>query len=158
MSRLKRFSHNDQIQWRRSRVAEYCIKSIPITEQSRILAVSEKTIKRDISVLSDMARENLAFHISELLPWEFEKSLQTFEYIKRLGFELYEKSGGGGDDRTKVSILRLIAEAEAAKFKLLQEGPNVLAIQNIERRLSTMEQQREAELQQKYGVQQQIIR
>jgi hypothetical protein len=40
MSRTKRFSTNEQKNFRRSRVDEYSLKSIPIPEQSRVLSIS----------------------------------------------------------------------------------------------------------------------
>ena len=140
------------INFRRARVAEYCLKSIPITEQARLLGgVSEKTIKRDISFLAEQARQNLATHISQDLPWEYEKSLQTLDLAKKLAFELYEK--GGEDSRMKISAIRLAIEAEAIKFKLLQEGPNVLAMQTVDQRLRRIEENNNV-----HHQQQEIIR
>jgi hypothetical protein len=152
MSRLKRFSTNDMINFRRARVAEYCLKSIPIPEQARLLGgVSEKTIKRDIAYLSEQARQNLHQHLSEDLPWLYESSLQTLDYVKRTAFELADKQASA-DDKTKLQALRLVAETEALKFKLLQDGPNILAMHKVDQRLRRIENVQQQEQRQELTV------
>jgi hypothetical protein len=115
------------------------------------LNVSTKTIKRDIAFLSEQARENLSRHLSDDLPFEYERSISTLDYIKKTAFDIADKQAQS-DDRLKLQALKLAADTEGLRFKLLQDGPNILAMHKVDQRLRRIENVQQQEQRQELTV------
>jgi IS30 family transposase len=132
-------------------VAFLLSKSFNETEIAQQLGVDQSTVSRDIKVLKsesqqfvyDLAKSDLAYY--------YQQSILGIEEAKKESWKIYN------DDtvpiREKLMALKLIIQSNEARFKLLSEGPSVLAIRSLEDRLSKMElsnyrQQQEREQQQ----------
>jgi regulatory LuxR family protein len=133
----RQISHDKQVVYRRDQVLEWTAQGKHVREIATALGVSEPTVKRDLNYLMEMAREHIKSYVQDRLPFEYMKSLATLDNIKKRAFEMADKAEVS--DRDKIISLRLAAEAETSKARLLAEGPGVLAMQNITEKIQQLE-------------------
>lgn len=129
--------HNKKIKARRNQVASLLAKSFTEIEIAQQLGVNQSTISRDIKVLKrtsqqfvyDLARSDLAYY--------YKQSIDGIEEAKKEAWKIYNDEAVA--DREKLLALRLIMQADETRFKLLSEGPTLLAIKSLEDRLNRIE-------------------
>jgi len=118
-------------------VASLLSKSLTEIEIAQKLEVDQSTISRDIKVLKqtsqqfvyDLAKSNLAYY--------YKQSIEGIEEAKKESWKIFL------DDkisvRDKLLALKIIIQTDETRFKLLSEGPSVLAIKSLEDRLNRIE-------------------
>ena len=133
--------HNLKIKFdikeRRKQVASLLSRSASESEIASRLGVNQSTISRDIKVLKsesqqfvyDLAKSDLAYY--------YKQSLDGIEEAKKEAWKIYNDEAVA--DREKLLALRLIMQADETRFKLLLEGPALLAIKSLEDRLNRIE-------------------
>lgn len=134
------FSHHQQIAARRERTLILVSQGRNASEICAELGVGESTTRRDISYLTEMAKTDIKSYVEDRLPWEYTKSLAVLDSIKKEAFQIAHKDYIS--DRDRIMALRLAAEVETSKARLLAEGPGVIAMQNIQERIDKLESQR----------------
>jgi hypothetical protein len=77
----------------------------------------------------DLAKSDLAYY--------YKQSIDGIEEAKKEAWRIY--SNDDTSTKEKLSALKLIIESNEARFKLLSEGPSVLAIKSLEERLNKIE-------------------
>ncbi len=95
------------------------------------------TVSRDIQALKsgsqqfvyDLAKSDLAYY--------YKQSIDGIEEAKKESWKIY--NDGTVPVREKLLALKIIIQSNETKFKLLSEGPSVLAIKSMEDRLSKVE-------------------
>jgi IS30 family transposase len=125
------------IKERRRQVASLLSRSISESEIAKQLGVDQSTISRDVKVLKsesqqfvyDLAKSDLAYY--------YKQSLQGIDEANKECWRIYL------DDRTPIRerllALKIIMQANETRFKLLSEGPSVLAIKTLQERVSQIE-------------------
>ena len=125
------------IKERRKKVASLLSRSTSEREIAEQLGVDRSTISRDIKALKiecqqfvyDLAKSDLAYY--------FKQSIDGINEAKKEAWKIYN------DDqvevRDKLLALRLIMQSEETRFKLLSEGPSVLAMKSMDDRLQRIE-------------------
>jgi hypothetical protein len=136
MPKTRRFSHDDQVAWRRQRVLIWTATGKPTYEIANELQVSETTIKRDLSFLQSLAQQEIKDYVQNRLPFEYTKSLAVLDHIKMRAFKIADETR---DDRNKITALRLAAETEVSKARLLAEGPGVLSVTDLQNKVIKLE-------------------
>jgi hypothetical protein len=131
-------SYKQEVAYRRERVFTWIASGKHPREIAAELILNEKTIKRDLHYLMGVAKQEIKSYVEQRLPWEYQKSLAVLDEIKRRAFELADKSE---INRDKIMALRLAAEAETSKARLLAEGPGVVALQDIQNKVNRLESQ-----------------
>jgi len=138
--------HNKKIKARRNQVASLLSKSFNETEIGQQLGVDQSTISRDIKVLKESAQ-----HVYDLtksdLAYYYKQSIDGIEEVKKELWKIYNDQTV--PMREKLLALKLIIQSDETRFKLLSEGPGLLAIKSLEDRLSRIE---------RMGEQRQIFR
>jgi transcriptional antiterminator len=124
-----------QITYRREKVLELSAQGLTQQEIARKLLVSQKTVSNDINWLKNDAIEVIK-RSREYLAFEYTKSLAVLDHIKKRAFEIADKTE---EDRNKITALRLAAETEISKARLLAEGPGVLVVTDLQERLNKIE-------------------
>jgi len=74
----------------------------------------------------DLAKSDLAYY--------YKQSLDGIEEAKKEAWKIYNDEAVA--DREKLLALRLIMQADETRFKLLSEGPALLAIKSLRTRFS----------------------
>ncbi|MFZ1877479.1 MAG: hypothetical protein WBL44_12170 [Nitrososphaeraceae archaeon] len=77
----------------------------------------------------DLAKSDLAYY--------YKQSLDGIEEAKNEAWKIYNDEAVA--DREKLLALRLIMQADETRFKLLSEGPALLAIKSLDDRLNRIE-------------------
>jgi hypothetical protein len=77
----------------------------------------------------DLAKSDLAYY--------YKQSIDGIEEAKKEAWRIHKDNSTSV--REKLAALKLIIEANEARFKLLSEGPSVLAMKSLEDRLNKIE-------------------
>jgi len=139
MPRTRRFSHDQQVAWRRQRVLTWIATGKQPYEIANELQVSEMTIKRDLAFLQSLAKQEFKEWVDQKMVWEYTKGLVLLDHIKMQSLKIADEST---DDRNKLTALRLAADTEMYKDKLLSGGPTILMAQEIDDKLKRIESER----------------
>jgi DNA-binding transcriptional ArsR family regulator len=126
--------HNKKIKARRNQVASLLSKSFSETEIAQQLGVDQSTISRDIKVLKESALYDLA---KSDLAYYYKQSIDGIEEAKKESWKIYNDQTV--PIREKLLALKLIIQSDETRFKLLSEGPGLLAIKSLEDRLNRIE-------------------
>jgi hypothetical protein len=106
----------DRIEWRRGRVQELNSQGYSQRDIAQVLQVSSGTVNRDLSILRELAKDNIKTYIDERLPEEYEKCLVGLTAITR---EAWTTSQQTEDKREKIQALSLAKECYSMKMDLL---------------------------------------
>jgi hypothetical protein len=134
----------EQIQWRRDKVLELSSKGLSEREIASVLQISAATAHRDITYLSQQAKENISRYIDESLPAEYQKCLAGITSITKESWETAASAESDGDRRDKLQALALAKECYSMKLDLLSSATVIdRAVKFVDRNRSFMSQNKE---------------
>lgn len=130
-------NNNKKIKERRKKVGFLLSRSFTEAEIAGQLGTSQPTISRDIQWIKsdsqqfvyDLAKSDLAFY--------YKQSILGIDDAKKESWRIYNDETV--PVRDKLLALKIIIQSNEARFKLLSEGPSVLAIKSMEDRLTKIE-------------------
>jgi DNA-binding transcriptional ArsR family regulator len=129
--------HNFKIEERRREVASLLCKSITETQIAKELGVDQSTISRDVKILKELSQRFVYDLAKSDLAYYYKQSIDGIEEAKKESWKIYN------DElvpvKEKLLALKIIIQSNEARFKLLSEGPSVLAVKSLEDRLSKVE-------------------
>jgi IS30 family transposase len=128
---------NKKIKARRNQVASLLSKSFSETEIAQQLGVDQSTISRDVKVLKEMSQQFVYDLAKSDLAYYFKQSIDGIEEAKKESWKLFQDETVSVKE--KLFALKIIIQSNEARFKLLSEGPSVLAIKSLEDRLNKIE-------------------
>jgi Trp operon repressor len=130
--------HNEKkVKIRRNQVASLLSKSFNETEIAQQLGVCQGTISRDIQYLK-LEAEKFVFDLAKSdLAYYFKSSINGVEETAKEGWKIFLDSNTS--TRDKLLALKIILTADETRFRLLSEGPSILAIKSLEERLNRIE-------------------
>jgi IS30 family transposase len=126
-----------KIEERRRQVASLLAQSITETEIAKKLNVDQSTISRDIKALKEMSQQFVFDLAKSDLAYYYKQSIDGIEEAKKEAWRIHKDNSTSV--REKLAALKLIIEANEARFKLLSEGPSVFAMKSLEDRLNKIE-------------------
>jgi hypothetical protein len=126
-----------KIEERRRKVASLLAQSLTETEIAQELNVDQSTISRDIKVLKELSQQFIYDLAKSDLAYYYKQSIDGIEEAKREAWKIYHDNQVS--IKEKLAALKLIVESNEARFKLLSEGPSVLAVKSLEERLNKIE-------------------
>ena len=129
--------HNKKIKARRNQVASLLSKSFSETEIAQQLGVDQSTISRDVKVLKQTSQQFVYDLAKSDLAYYYKQSINGIEEAKKEAWKIYNDEAVA--DREKLLALKLIMQADETRFKLLSEGPALLAIKSLEDRVNRIE-------------------
>ena len=133
--------HNKKIKARRNQVASLLSKSFSEIEIAQQLGVDQSTISRDIKVLKQTSQQFVYDLAKSDLAYYYKQSIDGIEEAKKEAWKIYNDEAVA--DREKLIALKLIIQTDETRFKLLSEGPALLAIKSLEDRLNRIERMEE---------------
>jgi len=137
MHSLSCTTHNYKIDERRKRVASLLSRSMTETQIAHELGVDQATISRDARALKVMSQQFVYDLAKSDLAYYFKQSIDGIEEAKKESWKIYNDSSV--PVREKLLALRLIIQSDETRFKLLSEGPGLLAVKSLEDRLNRIE-------------------
>ena len=132
-------AHNFKIEERRRKVASLLAQSMTESEIAQELGVDQSTISRDVKALKLLSQQFVYDLAKSDLSYYYKQSIDGIEEAKREAWRIYRNNNIEVSVKEKLSALKLIVESNEARFKLLSEGPSILAIKALEERLNKIE-------------------
>jgi transcriptional antiterminator len=126
-----------KIEERRKEVASMSAQSMTETEIAEKLNVDQSTISRDVKALKEMSQQFVFDLAKSDLSYYYKQSIDGIEEAKEEAWRIHKDNNTSF--REKLAALKLIIEGNEARFKLLSEGPSVLAMKSLEDRLNKIE-------------------
>jgi transcriptional antiterminator len=126
-----------KIEERRKEVASMSAQSMTETEIAEKLNVDQSTISRDVKALKEMSQQFVFDLAKSDLSYYYKQSIDGIEEAKKEAWRIHKDNNTSF--REKLAALKLIIEGNEARFKLLSEGPSVLAMKSLEDRLNKIE-------------------
>ena len=105
-------------------------------EIAQQLAVDQSTVSRDIKVLKQTSQQ-FVYDLAKDLAYYFKSSINGIEEAKKESWKIFLDENV--QVRDKLLALKIILTADETRFKLLSEGPALLAIKSLEDRLNRIE-------------------
>jgi predicted transcriptional regulator len=130
-------NNNFKIEERRRKVASMSAQSMTETEIAEQLNVDQSTVSRDVNALKKMSQQFVFDLAKSDLAYYYKQSIDGIEEAKKEAWRIYRDDNSS--IKEKLAALKLIIESNEARFKLLSEGPSVLAMKSLEERLSKIE-------------------
>ncbi len=134
---LNQALHNFKIEDRRRKVSSLLAQSMTESEIAQMLGVDQSTISRDIKVLKESAQQFVYDLAKSDLAYYYKQSIDGIEEAKKESWKIYNDQTV--PIREKLLALKLIIQSDETRFKLLSEGPGLLAIKSLEDRLNRIE-------------------
>jgi hypothetical protein len=133
------------IEERRRQVARLLARSKSQIEIADALGVDQTTISGDIKALRVMSQSFIFDLAKSDLGSYYKDCLDSIEEVKREAWMIYDQWTAYSDNSIDTAKVRLTAlkvgiQAAEAKFKLLTEGPNIMAVKAMEDRINVIEQ------------------
>jgi hypothetical protein len=101
------------------------------------LGVDQSTISRDVKVLKQTSLEFVYDLAKSDLAYYYKQSLDGIEEAKKEGWRIFNNPFV--PVREKLLALKIVMQADETRFKLLSEGPSVLAMKDLQERVSQIE-------------------
>jgi IS30 family transposase len=133
---LNRITHKFKIEERRRNVASLLAQSMTESEIAQKLNVDQSTTSRDVKALKELSQKFIYDLSKSDLAYYYRQSIDGIEEAKREAWKIYRNNNNEVSLEEKLSTLKLIVESNEARFKLLSEGPSVLAVKALEERLN----------------------
>jgi IS30 family transposase len=121
-------AHNFKIEGRRRKVSSLLAQSMTESEIAQELNVDQSTISRDIKALKELSQQFIYDLAKSDLAYYYKQSIDGIEEAKREAWRIYHNNDFSVKE--KLSALKLIVESSEARFKLLSEGPSILAVKS----------------------------
>ena len=142
--------HNSQseIKKRREVVAVLHARSMTETEIAKDLrkmgySVDQATISRDLKSIKEEIAQQFIFDLARFdLAYYYKSCLDVIDQVKREAWRIYnsiDEKDSSIPIRDKLAPLSLIKECSVDRYKLLAEGPSIMAVRALEDRLDTIE-------------------
>jgi DNA-binding transcriptional ArsR family regulator len=129
--------HNFKIEERRRKVASLVAQSMTESEIAQELNVDQSTISRDIKVLKHMSQQFIYDLAKYDLACLYKQCMNGIDEANRNAWALFHDDDL--KEKDKLLALKLIKECNESKFKLLTEGPSILAVKSLEDRINKIE-------------------
>ena len=118
--------HNRKIKERRNKGASLLSRSFTEDEIAEQVGVDQSTVSRDIRAIKDMSQSFVYDLAKSDLAYYFKKSLDGIEQAKKEAWKIFQNESI--NVRDKLLALKLIIMSEESGFKLLSEGPGLMAV------------------------------
>ena len=128
-----------KIEEQRRQVASFLAQSMTESEIAQILNVDQSTISRDVKALKELSQQFVYSLAKSDLAYYYKQSIDGIEEVKREAWRIYRHNNNEVSVKEKLSALKLVVESNEARFKLLSEGPCILAVKSLEERLNKIE-------------------
>ena len=118
-------------------MASLLSRSLTEMEIANQLGVDQSTISRDVKVLKQTSLEFVYDLAKSDLAYYYKQSLDGIEEAKKEGWRIFNNPFV--PVREKLLALKIVMQADETRFKLLSEGPSVLAMKDLQERVSQIE-------------------
>jgi IS30 family transposase len=108
-------------------------------EIARALNTDRSTVSRDMKYLAGQSHNHLNDLAKDTLPFMYEISIEGIRDVIKECYSIYDSQDPKVNMYHKIAALRLMKDCHESIFQLLDEGPSVLAMRQVQERLILIE-------------------
>ena len=128
------------IRERREKLWTLLTRGLKTYEIAKELGTDHSTISRDIKYLTVQSQNYLNSLAKETLPFMYQTSIEGIRDVIKECWTIYQSNDNiNVNIHQKLEALNLIKECHEAIFGLLDEGPSILAMRQLQERLVLIE-------------------
>ena len=108
-------------------------------EIARELNVDSATVSRDIKFLTTHSRNYLNDLAKSTLPFFYQTSIEGIRSVMKEGWNIYQSEDKTINWFQRLAALKLIKECNEATFRLIDEGPSVMYVKQLQEKFLQIE-------------------
>lgn len=109
-------------------------------EIAQELKVDQSTISRDIKALKALSQRFVFDLVKSDLAYYYKQCIDRIEEVRRKGWEIIKGHNNGNlTPKDKLLALKIIKKCNEVKFALFKEGPSIMIIKSLEKKLQNIE-------------------
>ena len=108
-------------------------------EIAKMLNVDHSTVSRDIKYLTAESQNYLNSLAKEALPFMYQTSIEGIRSILKECWTIYQSQDSRINMYQKLVALKLAKECNEAIFNLVDEGPSIMYVKQLQERLLQIE-------------------
>ena len=112
-------------------------------EIAKELDVDNSTISRDIKYLTAQSQNYLNNLAKETLPFMYQTSIEGIRSILKECWNIYQSDDSKINWFQRLSALKLAKECNESIFNLVDEGPSVMYLKQLQERLTQINENRQ---------------
>jgi IS30 family transposase len=124
---------------RRERLWSLLTKGMRTSEIAQTLNVDTSTVNRDIKFLTLQSQNYLNDLARSTLPFMYQTSIEGIRSILKECWNIYQSSDEKINWFQRLSALKLAKECNEAIFNLLDQGPSIMYVKQLQERLVLIE-------------------
>jgi IS30 family transposase len=124
---------------RRQKVWGLITKGLRGHEISKALNVDAATVSRDVKFLTTESQNYLNDLARSTLPFMYQTSIEGIRSILKECWSVYQSNDEKINWFQRLNALKLAKECHESIFKLVDEGPSVMYLKQLQERLSQIE-------------------
>jgi IS30 family transposase len=124
---------------RRQRLWTCLTKGMKTYEIANELNTDHSTISRDIKYLTVRSQDYLNDLARETLPFMYQTSIEGIRDVIKESWSIYQSEDKSVNMYQKLAALELIKECHESVFHLLDEGPSIMYVKQLQERLILIE-------------------
>lgn len=123
---------------RRQKVYSMLSQGLNELEIAKKLNVNQSTVSRDVKTIKKESQKTIQVIASEILPFEFGKSLLSLNrIIKHCWIIIYDNSGRW-TNKDKINAMKLVKDTESTRIEILKNGPLNLEVVHLREELEQL--------------------
>jgi predicted transcriptional regulator len=124
------------IQERRQKIWTLITRGMKGYEIAKVLGVDPATVSRDIAYLAAQSQNYLNDLAKSTLPFMYHTSIEGIRSVMKECWNIYESTD---NNFQRLAALKLAKECHEAVFKLVDEGPSVMYLKQLQEKLIQIE-------------------
>jgi IS30 family transposase len=124
------------IQERRQKIWTLITRGMKGYEIAKVLGVDPATVSRDIAYLAAQSQNYLDDLAKSTLPFMYQTSIEGIRSVMKECWNIYESTDNSFQ---KLAALKLAKECHESIFKLVDEGPSVMYLKQLQEKLIQVE-------------------
>jgi IS30 family transposase len=108
-------------------------------EIAKQLRVDSATVSRDIKYLTAQSQNYLNNLARETLPFMYQTSIEGIRDVIKEAWSIYESHDKSINMYQKLAALKLIKECNESVFHLIDEGPSIMYVKQLQEKLIQVE-------------------
>ena len=108
-------------------------------EIAKELNIGHSTISRDIKYLTAQSQNYLNSLAKSTLPFMYQISIEGVRDVIKEAWSIYQSNDKSINTYQKIGALKLIKECHESVFHLLDEGPSIMYVKQLQERIIQIE-------------------
>ena len=124
------------IQERRQKIWTLITRGMKGYEIAKVLGVDPATVSRDIAYLAAQSQNYLNDLAQSTLPFMYHTSIEGIRSVMKECWNIYESTD---NNFQRLAALKLAKECHEAVFKLVDEGPSIMYLKQLQEKVIQIE-------------------